>query len=458
MGSGKSKLEGASEAASRYHHSDASVRTIPLKVDTSLDTETRNDQLLDVAVALCPFLLRDETKNASLSRSDLQVKPLEGGLSNELFVIESSPAGSTAAQQTVLVRIHPPEDTADGCGCAIVDREKENKLVAWLSSIATDQRSSSNHSSNHSNNNDSKDAIAPAYYGRFANGRVEEFYVGHETLSFGDMPEYGAQTATLLARMHNQDVPNDVMPRTDCPGDVFSVIDTWLQLAATLEPASLKVETAAQTQNFSNLLPELETEWKWLQAALHENRTSLSDSSIANQAKAFASQIVLAHMDCQSLNLLRPAGSNEPHHQQQEQEQQQQPLLKLIDFEYSGWNARAVDIANTFSEYCDMNNCQADFANEYPSNAAQDVFLQAYVQAVQPSPLSPTWTDAERQTFVDALKQEIGRHTLVSHAGWAIWSLVQHRLSAIDFDYVAYAQHRMAGYRYFQQRFWKESC
>lgn len=446
----------------RYNnHSDASVRTIAVTIDTSaaVSLEARNQQLRSVALEFCPFLITNDASKKKKKKKDdsdlLEVKPLEGGLSNELFVVQNR----TNRQTAVLVRIHPPPSLADG-GVEIVNRDTENRLVAWLSS----------NSSTNSNDNDSAShPIAPAYYGRFTNGRVEEFYDNHVPLHCSDMSHYGPATARLMARMHNchHKIPVSVLAKNENNvlagegGDIFRAVDQWRQFLLQLLQLTAKTHQDDASDAFRL---ELETEWKWLKSALLQENKALQKvippidgsetRSIAEQATAFIHEIVLTHGDCQSLNLLRPASTSTT-----STTTTPQPddifLLKLIDFEYAGWNARATDIANTFCEYCDMNNLKAVYETEYPSVAAQCAFLQSYLDTVEPSPVKHM-TAAERETFVKTLMHEIGRYTLVSHLGWAIWSLVQHRLSSIDFDYIAYAQHRMVGYRYFKQRYWNE--
>jgi ethanolamine kinase len=138
-------------------------------------------------------------------------------------------------------------------------------------------------------------------------------------------------------------------------------------------------------------------------------------------------------MDAQSLNFLKSSNDFDD--------------LKLIDFEYSGMHPRAADIANTFCEYCDMNNLKGRWEEEYPTEAQQEEFLDAYLARCEVE-----MDAASRQQF----QHEVNKHALVSHLGWATWSVLQHSLSDIDFDYLAYARHRMDGYRYFKKKYWSE--
>ena len=223
-------------------------------------------------------------------------------------------------------------------------------------------------------------------------------------------------------------------------------------------------------------------EWKWLEDVLHPTTTSKVSSLEPAQEAAtqFLRQIVFTHMDMQSLNFLRDSShTNADLSGSSSSADDDDSPIKVIDFEYAGFNPRAVDMANTFCEHCDMNNIKADYENEYPSADVQNAFLKTYVQHTlallgthssngdkQPQPSSPE--DSQRlrallepyvddPVFLAAARQEIGRYTLVSHTSWAIWSIVQSNMSDIDFDYVGYAQHRMDGFEYMKKRFFGSS-
>jgi thiamine kinase-like enzyme len=283
----------------------------------------------------------------------------------------------------VLIRIHPDMNTA------VVDREFENKLVAWLS----------------------ENSIAPLFYGRFENGRVEEFYANAVPLTIPEMHVNAEQIGRLMGRLHSLKPPAGIFSSSS-KGDAWQRIENWIVAAR---------ESNAQ----ANLLTEIERQWDWLKAAFVQQQPSKSS--------LFLKQTVFTHMDCQSSNLLKVNGT-----------------LKLIDFEYAGLNPRGADIANTWCEFTNMNGLCADYAAEFPSLTTQHAFLKAYIEGTGSS-MIPT------QSYLTELCAQVGRYTAFSHLHWAVWSLVQ--LSSnnqIQFDYAAYAQHRMEGYKYFKQRFWEK--
>lgn len=421
-------------------------------------------QMMQVAKAFCPFL--DHTNGVSTTeKNELTVTPLSGGLSNALFVVKSN-----HTRKSVLIRIHPSSSEAhnDKPKFEIVNRQVENDISAWLSS----------------------QDVGPTYYGRFLNGRVEEFFDGYITLTWKEMGAFASQIAPIMAHFHSLPIPTDILPfpsttnnSTKMPrGDIFRRVDSWMHMAQKQQ------QQQAQTQNngdnkkkdpqiVAQLLSRLCHEWTWLEEELHQD-LSTTESPQARVAAQFFAQIVFTHMDMQSLNFLRPTSDNNGNTNTNGKVPQQtnhnnNSDLKVIDFEYAGWNPRGIDMANTFCEHCDMNHMQADFAKEYPSEDIQNEFLEHYIQtysmaaaAATPSSRSPQQPPQETTSlrqqvldyqkdalFLQAARTEIGRYTLVSHLSWAIWSVVQTYVSDIDFDYIRYAQHRLEGYEYMKAQF-----
>ena len=146
------------------------------------------DQILEIATILTPFVVSmdtnemgsttpcgEEKESDALSSNTISILPLGGGLSNDLFTVRDDGG-------TVLVRIHPEDkpksDSSSGTERrpSLVDRELENKLVAWLST----------------------QGIGPIFYGRFRNGRIEEFFSDVMPLYF--YPRW--QLRFLLTTMH----------------------------------------------------------------------------------------------------------------------------------------------------------------------------------------------------------------------------------------------------------------
>lgn len=411
-------------------YGENATKILPLEVDAT-NTATRDQQLVRVLREICPSFFETshnyhEQSSAThgVERRDdhtMTIQPLLGGLSNQLFVWKRPDSSSS-----VLFRIHPRSEVE------IVNRETENRILVMLS----------------------QQGDAPLFYGRFANGRVEEFYDNHRPLSCREMNTYAAEIAALLARLHRKHVPPQVLTPTD-DGHLWTRLEEWFHMASQQQPEQRRITTDSTL-----MLERLRFEWTWLQSVLRPTQSRCTTKAIngsadaaptqrapAQQAQDFLDEIVLTHMDCQSLNLLRPDSNDDGN----ESASSKAGPLRLIDFEYAGLNPRAADIANTFCEFCDMNNMRADYEREYPSEDVQNEFFRAYLKDLDSSSLLA----GQQEEFLTAMRLHVGKYTVLSHLGWAVWSLVQHNLSDIEFDYLAYAQHRMDGYELFKAKFWR---
>ncbi|KAL5200940.1 hypothetical protein ABZP36_035294 [Zizania latifolia] len=115
--------------------------------------------------------------------------------------------------------------------------------------------------------------------------------------------------------------------------------------------------------------------------------------------------------------------------------------LYFIDFEYGSYSYRGYDIANHFNEYAGYD---CDY-NLYPDKDSQYHFFRNYLQPDRPSEV--------QVQDLDALYVETNTYRLASHIYWALWALIQAKVSPIDFDYLGYFFLRYNEYK--KQR---ESC
>jgi thiamine kinase-like enzyme len=445
------------------HHEPTAMRTIyennpykvvPIHVDATAASQERcHAQIREVIQVLCPFLMMSSSSSSSSvdsSKASLSIRPLTGGLSNLLFLVSgSSTNNNNEIQTTVLVRIHPESTGHDGVvtspetqptspvvSFSIVNRELENRFAAWLAT---------QNSSNSNKNN----KLAPTVYGRFDNGRVEEFYNHVRPLSCPEMKLYAKHIAPQMAFFHQLPDPSPtILPRpVREAATLYETIQAWLQEAERLLKHDEKngiVNTAER-----ELLNRLSKEWTWLKEQLsHPDRHS--DTYTAAQAYRFIRRVAITHMDCQSLNILVPDGETPS-------ASSADVSLRLIDFEYSGWNPVAADIANTFCEYCEMSNLQADYPAEYPSDTQQEEFFWHYCRAYSREKyvFLPRDRDSDEwKDFSRALQHEVGRFSLLSHLGWAVWSIIKSKEEdGVDFDYIFYAHHRMEGFDWAKTKF-----
>jgi len=400
------------------------IRQANVFVDTSAIESIRNEQIVNAIQLICPNVFQNQnhdTNKASIFTNDVKIEALGGGLSNYLFTVKSQRDPDIC----VLVRIHVGEEDD-----RFVDRNVENKIMAWLS----------------------QQKLSPCYYGRFQNGRIEQFYQDHQTLVCHELksPKFAPQIAHQMAQLHLLRAPLHICKtELDQDAQIWSRIDGWFHLIFQ----SLSHHDHSNNAKVKALQVEsyMYNEWKWLLSVLQSSSTpspSSSSSTSSLQALIFSRQTVFTHMDLQSLNILYPKSESNPG-------------INLIDFEYAGHNPRAADIANTFCEHCDCNHLCPDYPNEYPSKEQQTIFLSNYLQFIKNNSHSkdhqyhiPSHEDSENwNTFVEEFRNDVNRYSLLSHLGWSVWSVAQALNSPIDFDYIQYATIRMKGYHWAKENF-----
>ena len=428
-------LESAIAADLKLPYKNNASLVAPAHIDVNTSRIKIDEQISEAVRLVRPDL---DTRCLTTSK-------LAGGLSNHLYIAQFD-----GSEEKVLVRIHIEEEgdsSSNSSAESFVDREAENRILAWLSSCG----------------------LAPAFHGRFLNGRVEQFYDGHRPLSWDEMAlsRYAVPMARALAGLHRAEVPPGTLVLSDevrRTGEIWSRVKKWFGMA----------RCANKTIEGIDLEGEMAKEWEWLKCELQSSDldndyaasrstplNSLSLDKTRKLAMAFFRQIIFTHMDYQSLNILIPSdlrspnGDSEalqdPHHESGEE-----AAIRIIDFEYAGLNPRAADIANTFNEHCNMNNLSPDYVNQYPTASQQDVFLRAYI-SVADSDLFDDLNGVQGawDIFLSVGRDEIGKHTLLSHIGWSVWSVAQAGLSTIEFDYITYAKLRMEGYYFFKERHWQ---
>uniref|UniRef100_A0AAY5K6D6 ethanolamine kinase n=1 Tax=Esox lucius TaxID=8010 RepID=A0AAY5K6D6_ESOLU len=236
-------------------------------------------------------------------------------------------------------------------------------------------------------------ALGPRLYGIFPEGRLEQ-YMPSKRLRTEQLfvPELSAEIASKLARFHGM-----VMPFNKEPKWLFGTIDRYMN-----QVMNLKFTREAHIKKFNKLIKYN------LPAELESLRVLLA---------ATPSPVVFCHNDVQEGNILML--ENRDHSTDK---------LMLIDFEYSSYNYRGFDFGNHFCEWCyDYTYNQWPFYKYTPDN--------------YPS---------REQQVISTLATPTGKHppmfALASHFLWGLWSIIQARISKIEFGYMDYAQSRFDAY------------
>ncbi|XP_021741705.1 probable ethanolamine kinase [Chenopodium quinoa] len=220
----------------------------------------------------------------------------------------------------------------------------------------------------------------------FGNGMVQSF-INARTLTPPDMrdPKLAAMIARELSKFHEVEIP----------GSKESQL--WIDLSKFFEKASkLKFDDNEKQEKYQTIsFEELQSEVNELKA--------LTDCLDA--------PVVFSHNDLLSGNLML---------------NEEEGKLYIIDFEYGSYNYRGFDIGNHFNEYAGY-DCDYTL---YPSKDEQYHFFRHY--------LCPNAPAEVPDCDLEALYVEANAFMLASHLSWALWALIQAKMSPIDFDYLSY--------------------
>ncbi|KAJ8269259.1 hypothetical protein COCON_G00118660 [Conger conger] len=257
--------------------------------------------------------------------------------------------------------------------------------------------------------------LGPRLYGVFPAGRLEQYMPSrHLKTEHLSVPEISAEIATKVAHFHRM-----VMPFNKEPKWLFGTIDRYME-----QILKLKFVRDAHVKKFNKLMKYN------LQAELESLRTLLAETP---------SSVVFCHNDVQEGNILL---LDEP-------EKDTTEKLMLIDFEYSSYNYRGFDFGNHFCEWVydytyDKWPFYKETAANYPTREQQLHFFRSYL--AESGGYSECTTPEDRARIEEELIIESNRYALASHFLWGLWSIIQAKMSQIEFGYMDYAQSRFDAY------------
>ncbi|XP_058161067.1 choline kinase alpha isoform X1 [Dasypus novemcinctus] len=325
-----------------------------------------------------------------LREDQFHISVIRGGLSNMLFQCSLPDTVATTADEPrkVLLRLYG----------AILKMGAEATVLESVMFAILAERS-----------------LGPKLYGIFPQGRLEQFIPSRrldtEELS---LPEISAEIAEKMATFHGMKMPFNKEPKW-----LFGTMEKYLN-----QVLRIKFTGESKVKQLQKLLSyDLPLEMENLRALLEST----------------PSPVVFCHNDCQEGNILLLEG----------RENSEKQKLMLIDFEYSSYNYRGFDIGNHFCEWMyDYNYEKYPFfrANilKYPSRKQQLHFISSYLATFQNG--FENLSHEEKSVIEEELLLEVNRFALASHFFWGLWSIVQAKISSIEFGYMDYAQARFEAY------------
>ncbi|XP_033824312.1 choline/ethanolamine kinase [Periophthalmus magnuspinnatus] len=257
--------------------------------------------------------------------------------------------------------------------------------------------------------------LGPKLYGIFPDGRLEQ-YLPNTRMHTDQLsePSISAEIATKVARFHNMAMPFNKEPKW-----LFGTIDKYMD-----QVIKLKFNREAHVKKYKKLMKlDLPGELKRLRALL----------------AATPSPVVFCHNDVQEGNILIL----------EDKDQSSNERLMLIDFEYSSYNYRGFDFGNHFCEWMyDYTYNQWPFykasPENYPTRDQQLHFIRSYLaeqERLLTLDMKMHRTQVEENMIIEA-----NRYALASHFLWGLWSIIQAKISKIEFGYMDYAQCRFDAY------------
>ncbi|XP_033909543.2 choline kinase alpha-like [Acipenser ruthenus] len=262
-------------------------------------------------------------------------------------------------------------------------------------------------------------ALGPKLYGIFPQGRLEQFIPSRrlDTDELG-LPELSAEIAEKMARFHGMRMPFNKEPKW-----LFGTMEKYLN-----QVRRISFTRESDVRKFTRLINyNLPLEM--------ENLMTLLEST--------PSPVVFCHNDCQEGNVLLLQG----------RENLDKQKLMFIDFEYSSYNYRGFDIGNHFCEwmydytYDKFPFFKANFKN-YPTKTQQLHFIASYLAESDAG--FENLSNEDQTKLQEEMLVEVNRFALASHFFWGLWSIIQARISSIEFGYMEYALARFDGY--FEQK------
>ncbi|KAB0404646.1 hypothetical protein E2I00_000654, partial [Balaenoptera physalus] len=248
-------------------------------------------------------------------------------------------------------------------------------------------------------------SLGPKLFGIFPQGRLEQFIPSRrldtEELS---LPDISAEIAEKMARFHGMKMPFNKEPKW-----LFGTMEKYLNQVLRIKfTGESKVKQLHKFLSY-NLPLELE--------------------SLRSLLESTPSPVVFCHNDCQEGNILLLEGRETSENQK----------LMLIDFEYSSYNYRGFDIGNHFCEWMyDYNYEKYPLfrANilKYPTRKQQLHFISNYLAAFQNE--FENLSNEEKSVIEEEMLLEVNRFALASHFFWGLWSIVQAKISSIEFGYM----------------------
>ncbi|KAI9096513.1 kinase-like domain-containing protein [Phlyctochytrium arcticum] len=322
----------------------------------------------------------------------LKLERVSGAMTNCIFFVSGPAESDSAKPPKVLLRIY---------GAAAGNFIKRDREMFWLCKMGSS-------------------GVAPKLLAAFENGRFEQ-YLDSVTLTKDDIrdPETSRQIAVGLFKLHQLLQNCDGEEEATADPDLFGKMRRWHKLALR----------AAQECKESHPQRYLE-----LRNVVNVRTLAAEIDELEEKLLKINSPPVFAHNDLQYGNILRKVKDGS---------------IVIVDYEYSSINYRGYDFGNHFCEWAADYHSDASHEmhfDRYPTQAEQDNFLSAYIDAQVEAKEIEKPSEAQRQEILKDMRREANQFSLCSNLLWGLWGIMQSGETNIDFDYLGYGSQRFREY------------
>lgn len=385
---------------------DRAVPSVAVTLDNSLPLDFFKQEL----IGLIKALRISKWHKRQLCIANMLVTRISGALTNSIYKIEYKDPNLQFASPSLLLRVYGKNVDE------LIDRDSELKILIKLSAKK----------------------IGPRMLGIFSNGRFEQFLEGFITMGKQEIrnPIISQMIGRRMKDLHYKIDLDDADKQLEFPVAWIQILK-WLNL--------FENELLPTYQDEKSLEDVLLVPWKTFRQLVFTYKHWLFSKY---DEKGFANNYRFCHNDTQYGNLLLketfdtkdviqesdsrvlPSSSN-----------RRDKDLAVIDFEYSGANFPAYDIADHFSEwmsdYHDEERSYYIHDDKYPSQLEQLNLIKSYIEYDFQFPSTnlktskhPSVNDTDASELMEFEAKKMYNEIIYWRASvqifWLIWGLIQH--------------------------------
>eukprot|EP01083_Nonionella_stella_P067880 179839_1 len=280
--------------------------------------------------------------------------------------------------------------------------------------------------------------------GTFDIGQIEEFIDGHGLNDDKLMhnPELSTNVADILSKIHR------LRPVSFNPKQNAMVTKLCANIKVVASIFDRQVERLSNVQKWDFVLQHT-TRHSTLNgpmfAELMTHELHGLVQNIERNGDSMCSDLIFSHNDYHSGNMILQNNDESDEMQTEDikaDSDAEGMVVKVIDYEYAGYNYRSFDFGNFFNElmidnyYKDAPYFKIDEAN-YPSEDYRRRFVSSYLDAL----VDETVVNDDT---VSSMMKEIEYGSMLSHLWWTMWGIVESQRNDIDWDYMEYARQRLS--------------